>query len=44
MSAIITATSASVGSDSQAMVTGIPVSADRMSLTGPPDWNSMKNM
>ena len=44
MSAIMTANSASVGSDSQAMVTRVPVSVDRMSFTGPPDWNSMKNM
>ena len=40
----MTANSASVGSESQAMVTGKPVSVDRMSFTGPPDWNSMKNM
>ena len=44
MSAIMTAISASVGSDSQAIVTGVPVSVERMSFTGPPDWNSMKNM
>ena len=44
MSAIITATSASVGSESQAMRTSMPVSAERMPLNGPPDWNSMKNM
>ena len=44
MSEIITATSAQVGLDSQASEKVVPVKVEMMSLIGPPDWNSMKNM